>query len=163
MSSSSSSDSNATCGPRFLSAAEAQAVDDRLMGQEGFTLEQLMELAGLSVAQAVDLHFPSARGPVLVACGPGNNGGDGLVAARHLALFGWSPTVVLPKPSSSQPFLAKLRMQLGAMEIPVLDGLPGTAAEIDRAYPVVVDAIFGFSFKPGTLRPPFHDIVCLLG
>ena len=41
-----------------------------------------MELAGLSVAQAIQKEFEPSS--VLVVCGPGNNGGDGLVAARHL-------------------------------------------------------------------------------
>ena len=50
-----------------------------------------MELAGLSVATAVAKTYLSDKGDnsptVLVCCGPGNNGGDGLVAARHLKLF----------------------------------------------------------------------------
>ena len=53
-----------------------------------------MELAGLSVAQAVHAEYGHVCGAhsekikVLVLCGPGNNGGDGLVAARHLNHFG---------------------------------------------------------------------------
>ena len=48
---------------------------------------QLMELAGLSVASAVHLEYDCCK-RVLILVGPGNNGGDGLVAARHLWQFG---------------------------------------------------------------------------
>lgn len=57
-----------------------------------------MELAGLSVSQAVFKVHPPTRGRrILVACGPGNNGGDGLVAARHLRHYGYQPSVYYPK------------------------------------------------------------------
>lgn len=49
-----------------------------------------MELAGLSVAVSIAKSYNDSASKdhsVLVICGPGNNGGDGLVAARHLKLF----------------------------------------------------------------------------
>lgn len=77
----------------YLNAENALKVDQDLMGETyRYALVQLMELAGLSVAQAThdfierDLGKSSAR--ILTVCGPGNNGGDGLVAARHLKFFG---------------------------------------------------------------------------
>jgi NAD(P)H-hydrate epimerase len=56
----------------------------------------LMESAGLRVAESVD-RFLRVSPPteVFVICGKGNNGGDGLIAARHLAASGWSVTAVL--------------------------------------------------------------------
>ena len=66
------------------------------MGQLGFTVDQLMELAGLSCACAIQAEYPpSAHPKVLVIAGPGNNGGDGLVAARHLHHFGYKLQVAL--------------------------------------------------------------------
>jgi NAD(P)H-hydrate epimerase len=70
-----------------------------------FSLDQLMELAGLACAQALATAYPLKKSVadtpsnrrVLVCCGPGNQGGDGLVAARHLSMFGYSPTIFLPK------------------------------------------------------------------
>jgi hypothetical protein len=61
--------------PQTLSPARAADLDKELMTTGGFSLDQLMELAGLSVAEAVYRAHPPANGNnVLVACGPGNNG-----------------------------------------------------------------------------------------
>jgi NAD(P)H-hydrate epimerase len=47
-----------------------------------------MELAGLACAQAVAAVYSKEKYPrVLICCGPGNQGGDGLVAARHLRTY----------------------------------------------------------------------------
>lgn len=79
---------------RYLSQEEAIAVDTELMATPGFSIDQLMELAGLACAGAIADAFPISDGhgstvTVLVVAGPGNNGGDGLVAARHLYQFGY--------------------------------------------------------------------------
>ncbi len=63
-----------------------------------------MELAGLSVAAAIQHAYPPhAFANVAILAGPGNNGGDGLVAARHLKHFGYTPTIVYPKPGKVLP------------------------------------------------------------
>ncbi|KAF8626885.1 hypothetical protein AX15_004645, partial [Amanita polypyramis BW_CC] len=71
---------------RYLTAKLAQQIDEELMSTAGaFSLDQLMELAGLACAQALAKVYNREKYPrVLVCCGPGNQGGDGLVAARHL-------------------------------------------------------------------------------
>jgi hypothetical protein len=60
---------------------------------------------------------------VLLVCGPGNNGGDGLVAARHLYHFGYEAQVVYPK-QPAQPLFANLVAQQEQLGIPVLRELP---------------------------------------
>ena len=60
---------------------------DRYAINQGIAGVDLMEAAGRAVDEAVRARW-SVR-PIAVLCGPGNNGGDGFVAARHLAALGW--------------------------------------------------------------------------
>jgi NAD(P)H-hydrate epimerase len=150
--------SSETFNTGFLNAQDAASLDAELMKSPGFTLEQLMELAGLSVAEAVyqvlQDEGKETGAKILVICGPGNNGGDGLVAARHLVMFGHEATVVYPKRSSKQPHYENLVQQCEDVGIPVLYDTP-----VDmNQYDAVVDAIFGFSFQ-GDPRPPFDGIL----
>lgn len=138
---------------RYIDAATAQQIDEELMSPAGgFSIDQLMELAGLSCAQAVFEVYPPTRYPnVLVACGPGNQGGDGLVAARHLYHFGYEPSVWYPKQGKTELF-ARLRVQLQNLGVHFVaqDDFQDALEEAD----VVLDSVFGFSFK-GDVREPF--------
>ncbi|XP_060753099.1 NAD(P)H-hydrate epimerase [Tachysurus vachellii] len=156
--------SNMAQSLRYLGQEEAQRIDEELFSEYSFSVDQLMELAGLSCATAVTKAYPMQsllRLPprVLVVCGPGNNGGDGLVCARHLKLFGYEPAVLYPKRPNKQLF-KNLTTQCEKMEIPFLSEMP-EADEVDEVYNVVIDAIFGFSFK-GAVREPFADILSTL-
>ena len=76
---------------------QAKAVDEQLMGPLGFSVDQLMELAGLSVASSILAEYPPSKFVrILIVAGPGNNGGDGLVAARHLYHFGYKNVQARP-------------------------------------------------------------------
>ncbi|OGE57390.1 hypothetical protein PENARI_c002G03305 [Penicillium arizonense] len=139
---------------KAISSKDAAALDKDLMEVGGWSLDQLMELAGLSVAQAVwKVHPPSAGKNILVVCGPGNNGGDGLVAARHLAHFGYSPSVYYPKQGKNELY-QRLKIQLQNLSIPFITDFSPALQQTD----FLVDSIFGFSFG-GPLREPFGDIV----
>ncbi|AGO10295.1 AaceriABL161Cp [[Ashbya] aceris (nom. inval.)] len=148
-----------------LTGEQAAALDAELMSPDvGYSLQQLMELAGLAVAHVVVRHWGATppKKKVLVLCGPGNNGGDGLVAARHLRLFGYEPVVYLPRLSNKQPFYAQLAKQLRFVGVPVLSDGDDWLAHINpRDTLCVVDALFGFSFRP-PLREPFAAIVAEL-
>lgn len=74
-------------GPEILTVAQHAAID-RLVALAGTPVATLMENAGRQVANQVALRWPACR--VLVVCGPGNNGGDGYVAARHLEARGFA-------------------------------------------------------------------------
>ena len=138
----------------YLNAKDAYDLDVELMASPGFTLEQLMELAGLAVAQVVYEVTPLPKRKILLICGPGNNGGDGLVAARHLVLFGHDAVVVYPKRSPKQPHYTNLVKTCEDLGIPILDKMPTNISE----YSTMVDAIFGFSFS-GTPREPFASVL----
>ena len=89
-------------GVKLLGQEEAIALDQELFNEYAFSVDQLMELAGLSCAHAVAKAFPERRGQrVIVLCGPGNNGGDGLVCARHLTMLGYEPVIHYPKRSAT--------------------------------------------------------------
>ncbi|KAL9450036.1 hypothetical protein AB3S75_011888 [Citrus x aurantiifolia] len=148
-----------------LTQREAAEIDETLMGPLGFSVDQLMELAGLSVATSIaEVYKPSEYDRVLAICGPGNNGGDGLVAARHLYHFGYKPFVCYPK-RTQKPLYTGLVTQLESLSIPFLsvEDLP---LDFSKDFDIIVDAMFGFSFH-GTPRPPFDDLLkrllCLHG
>ena len=80
-------------------SAEAMTGADRRAQALGVPEERLMEHAGTAVAAAVKALAVDldrwGTGPIVILCGPGNNGGDGLVAARRLALAGAQVIVAL--------------------------------------------------------------------
>uniref|UniRef100_A0A093VAT8 NAD(P)H-hydrate epimerase n=1 Tax=Talaromyces marneffei PM1 TaxID=1077442 RepID=A0A093VAT8_TALMA len=137
-----------------ISSKDAAALDKDLMDVGGFSLDQLMELAGISVSQAVYRFHPIRQGKnVLVVCGPGNNGGDGLVAARHLAHYGYKPSVYYPKEGKNELY-QRLKIQLQNLDVTFVPDFTEALKSAD----LVVDGIFGFSFqKP--LREPFPSII----
>src|SRR5438045_3664148 len=115
-----------------MRAAEQAAID------AGATVEELMERAGGALAEAV---FRFA-GPLqtLILTGPGNNGGDGYVAARHLAERGVKVRVAaLAEPKSEAAEWARSQWS-GAVEQLGNE----TAPE-----PLVIDALFGTGLRHG--------------
>lgn len=109
---------------------------DRRAAVAGLASLGLMERAGRAAALAVERHTPK-RGTVAVLCGPGNNGGDGFVAARFLATWGFAVKV------GCLVSLDRLRGDAAAMaHLWTGDVSSITPALLDGA-DVVVDAMFG--------------------
>ncbi|KAH7905449.1 YjeF N-terminal domain-like protein [Hygrophoropsis aurantiaca] len=149
---------------RYLTAKLAQQIDEELMSSAGaYSLDQLMELAGLACAQALaTVYNKDQYSRVLVCCGPGNQGGDGLVAARHLGMFGYKPTIYMPKPGSKDIY-KRLQTQCDNMEIRTIPSSDPISVLHDalRSSDVILDAIFGFSFS-GPVRAPFAEALSLI-
>eukprot|EP00754_Rhynchopus_humris_P031283 Rhum_TRINITY_DN15328_c9_g3::Rhum_TRINITY_DN15328_c9_g3_i1::g.152965::m.152965/K17759/AIBP, nnrE; NAD(P)H-hydrate epimerase len=147
--------------PYFLSQEQARHLDVRLMGPDGgYSVDQLMELAGMSCAVAFECEYKDKAQKVVVVCGPGNNGGDGLVCARHLVQFGYTNVVIVyPVTPKEDSLFARLVHQAVIHGVPVTQTLAASdLVAQDGARAVVVDAMFGFSFRP-PLREPYASFV----
>jgi NAD(P)H-hydrate epimerase len=108
---------------------------DRLTVSAGTSVSKLMENAGRGVAQAVVQRWSSRR--VTVLCGPGNNGGDGFVAARYLADAGWNVRVALLGSLVDLKDAARYHAERWREPIAPLNPDAIDSAEL------VIDAIFG--------------------
>ena len=94
-------------------------------------------------------------------CGPGNNGGDGLVAARHLKQFGHLPTVFYPKKIANDLF-ERLALQANSAGVAFASAdtvIPGAMNETH--VDLIIDGLFGFSFV-GPPREPFVSLLAKL-
>lgn len=146
---------------KYVGQRDAINIDQELFNEYQYSVDQLMELAGYSCAVAVHRTFEMDNikcKRILVACGPGNNGGDGMVCARHLKLFGYCPKLYVPKLVPKQLY-ANLMHQCKEMEIPYTAEMP-PKEELDK-FNMIVDALFGFSFKP-PVRDEFQPIIDFL-
>ena len=118
----------------LLSVAQMYAADAAAL-ESGVSGGELMEAAGLAVANEIRARWPSR--PVAVLCGPGNNGGDGFVVARYLAQAGWPVSLYFlgAKDGLSGEAAQNARDWSGPTE-------PLSPSALDRAE-LVVDALFG--------------------
>ncbi len=127
-----------------MRAIDAWAIEDR-----GVPSLDLMEAAGAALAAGAE--EASGEGPIRVVCGKGNNGGDGLVAARLLREWGHQAEVLLlwPRDELSADAAANLdRLDGGVEEV-----APDEVAAALAGSGAVVDAIFGTGFD-GEPRDP---------
>jgi NAD(P)H-hydrate epimerase len=124
----------------ILTVAEMYEAD-RYAVAHGVPSLVLMENAGRAVADAIALRWPPRA--VAVLCGPGNNGGDGFVAARHLKEHGWDVRcALLGDVGALKGDAAEMAKRWNG---PILRLAPGV---LDKAE-LVVDALFG----AGLARP----------
>ena len=141
----------------LFTAGEMRALDAWAISQRGIPSLELMEKAGGGVAAAVSDLEPA--GPVRIVCGKGNNGGDGLVAARRLRELGLDaePLLLWPPTELSGDAVANYDSLLSA---------GGTAREVSAGdlpaalagSAVVVDALLGTGFS-GSPRAPVGEAI----
>jgi hydroxyethylthiazole kinase-like uncharacterized protein yjeF len=146
-----------------LTVAQMRAVDRLMVEDYGITLLQMMEHAGRGLADVArhSVGGSLAGAHLLVLAGPGNNGGGGLTAARHLANAGAEVHVALstPPPLPGQD-AERQRLTLRRMRIPGgdrgvrLDELPELLGGAD----LVLDALLGYSGR-GDPREPLASLI----
>lgn len=127
---------------------------ERRAAEIGLPPEVLMENAGLAVAQEIKRWLGDTEGSrILILVGPGNNGGDGLVAARHLHDWGAEVHLYLPKPRADSDRNYQLTQQRGIHTVVAGQGDPNALDSLLSSIEVVIDALFG----TGKLRPMEGD------
>ena len=139
-----------------MTAAE-QRVVDRNAEFFGVPILELMENAGRGVAEVARREFGMAGKGVVIACGTGNNGGDGLVAARHLKDEA-RVTVVLAK--TAKDFAtkeARANLERLPKEVRVVERAEGSES-LFREADLIIDALLGTGLH-GEVRDPYATLI----
>jgi NAD(P)H-hydrate epimerase len=130
----------------------------------GVSQLQLMENAGKAIADAAKARFRSLKTRIVIFCGLGGNGGDGLVAARHLLSTGYEVEVVLAGKASEISHEAARKnwdaLQRLQSRVPIYEAydsslIPETSAD------VIIDALLGIGVK-GEPRSPVKQLIHLV-
>ena len=134
---------------KIVSAAQMRRIDRLTTESFGVPSLLLMENAGLAVVESLREKFPCLHQErITVLCGPGNNGGDGMVVARHLHLRGIKPRVILLADPSKLKGDARTNYQMFAKAF----GIPQAVTDMKAwsslkpemaTTSLFVDAIFG--------------------
>ena len=135
---------------KIVTAAEMREIDRITTEKYGVPSLTLMENAGSAVAEFVLQEYPEAK-RIGVICGKGNNGGDGLVAARKLHEAGRQVEVLLlADPTELKGDAAAMYKKLPVKAVVARneDELKSDVAQRVYEADLLVDAIFGTGFKP---------------
>jgi hydroxyethylthiazole kinase-like uncharacterized protein yjeF len=136
---------------RTLTVAQIRKIEKTAIEAIGIPSLVLMDHAGRAVAESVVKYLKNKKRPkVVIVCGSGNNGGDGLVAARYLTMAGIKTDVFLigtpddlkPDPKIFYRTLAPLGLRVKARK-EIDHSFTGSLATAD----VVIDALFGIGLN----------------
>ena len=134
---------------KILTSTQMKEIDRKTIEDIGIPGPVLMENAGLQIFQALRSRFPQLKKEkVVIVAGKGNNGGDGLVIARHLFNHGSLPRVLLLAKEEEVGGDAALNLKIArrigvpVKEIPSLEAWKSQRRALGEAS-IIVDAIFG--------------------
>jgi hydroxyethylthiazole kinase-like uncharacterized protein yjeF len=135
---------------KITTAAEMAAIDRSTSERHGVDSLTLMENAGAAVADFAREHWPGAN-RITVVCGKGNNGGDGLVAARRLHTAGKVVEVLLLGAADAlKPDAAAMleRLPLRPVVLATTEAVVCNVGSALDGADLIIDAVFGTGFKP---------------
>jgi NAD(P)H-hydrate epimerase len=138
-------------------------LDRRAVADLGLDVQLLMEVAGAALARHAREMRGVRPGPALLLVGGGHNGGDGLVASRHLRAAGVPAHVLLWAEADRLPPAARrnldlLRQAAGPLTV---RPSPPEVARLAAEAGVIVDCLFGTGFH-GVPRAPFPDVIAAI-
>ena len=146
---------------KILTAAEMAATDARTASDFGVSFKALMEAAGTAVASFILDELPAVA-RIVVICGKGNNGGDGYVAARHLAAAGRQVSVVLLGIADEvKGEAADMLAALPEPPVEITDASQlntGAMNDLFDSAELFMDAVLGTGF-----RPPLRGLAAAAG
>lgn len=146
----------------LLTRNQVRSVDRLAVERYHMTGLVLMENAGRGAADIIRREY-GPPGRAIIFCGPGNNGGDGCVIARHLHNAEWNVRLVMAgERGRLSPDAAANAAIVEAMGLPmvfaVASDAPRSAAESIRTDDVVIDALLGTGFQ-GSVRSPMAELI----
>lgn len=148
--------------PVLVTAEEMRQMDSRTIQEFGMPGVVLMENAGLQVVNHAERRFGSWKGKrVLVLCGSGNNGGDGMVVARHTAQRGAKVQVVLaadPAKVSGDALTNLQIVQKLGLPLHVLHSAQELHSLWQQGWDLVVDALLGIGVT-GEVRGLIGEVI----
>lgn len=138
----------------ILSSERIRTIEKKNIECYGIGADVLMERAGACVARVIQNEFPECDTPILVMCGCGNNGADGLVAARILSENGYPVSLYIREGNKSELFNKNLSIiNCISADLGEVCEILTDEAEILDEYDVCIDALFG----TGINRPLSND------
>ena len=138
---------------RVLGVASSREIDRRATEDFAIPSLVLMENAALGIVEGLDDSFPNAE-RVLILCGPGNNGGDGLALARHLDLRGLDTKILLvgERALAGDAAIQESICRRQGLDLERLTSAAGLPTDLG-GWDLVVDALFGVG-----LKRPLHGL-----
>jgi len=138
----------------YVTGRKLKKVDERAESEYGISLQQLMEVAGARMAEFLRSKVADiSKKEVIVICGKGNNGGDGLVCARVLNNWGAKVKILLAFPKSA--YKGVIKKNLKSCEMLGIEFI--RTLEEERPH-TIIDCLFGFGFK-GRLKKEHLQLV----